>query len=62
MELGFLFTVKRGDVDSLQSPVSVLILCRRRHIVCYCEGAIPHFSFNRYSMATTFGGHRLCDS
>jgi hypothetical protein len=25
MELGFLFTVKRGDVDSLQSPVIVLI-------------------------------------
>lgn len=25
MELGFLFTVKRGDVDSLQSPVNVLI-------------------------------------
>jgi hypothetical protein len=25
MELGFLFTVKRGDVDSLQSPMSVLI-------------------------------------
>ena len=25
MELGFLFTVKRGDVDSLQSPVNVSI-------------------------------------
>lgn len=24
MELGFLFTVKRGDVDSLQSPMNVL--------------------------------------
>ena len=29
MELGFLFTVKRGDVDSLQSPMIVLILCQR---------------------------------
>ena len=29
MELGFLFTVKRGDVDSLQSPVIVLTLCRQ---------------------------------
>lgn len=28
MELGFLFTVKRGDVDSLQSPMIVLISCR----------------------------------
>jgi len=27
MELGFLFTVKRGGVDSLQSPVNLLILC-----------------------------------
>ena len=26
MELGFLFTVKRGDVDSLQSPVIVSTL------------------------------------
>ena len=25
MELGFLLTVKRGDVDSLQSPMNVLV-------------------------------------
>lgn len=29
MELGFLFTVKRGDVDSLQSPVIMLTVCRQ---------------------------------
>ena len=62
MELGFLFIVKRGDVDSLQSPGKMLILYRRRGIACKHERAIPHFSFNRYSIATTFGGHRLCDS
>lgn len=60
--LGFFFAVKRGDVESLQSPVGLLVLLNEQVVSLSCDGAIPHFSFNRYSMATTFGGHRLCDS
>jgi hypothetical protein len=59
-EPGLFLAVKRGDVESLQSPIAMLVPGRRSCGACSSyDGCIPHFSFSRYSMATTFGGHRL---